>query len=80
MDGFQCSRLFLRILQYEQHGSHQGQCHIQLLRDWKNKMILYSQKNVGQGERERIILLNDNNKKKKTERGGSTCPCCNESK
>lgn len=57
MDGFQCSRLFLRILQYEQHGSHQGQCHIQLLRDWKNKMILYGQKNVGQGERERIILL-----------------------
>lgn len=56
MDGFQCNTPFLRILQYEQHGSHQGQCHIQLLRDWKNKMILYSQENVGQGERENYFI------------------------
>lgn len=45
MDGFQCNRPFLKILQYEQHGLHQGQYHIQQLQDWKNKMK-HSQKNV----------------------------------
>lgn len=54
MDGFQCNRPFLTTLQYEQHGSHQEQYHIQLLQDWQNKMkhsqkyiyIYNSQKNI----------------------------------